>query len=88
MSVPRARSDADWERQVATEQHGRGVTPEGARSAPAGKQASLADHYQDLRAAHEADAAPEDTTSEPPFSLLPIADPIEWGPHRSDAVPT
>jgi hypothetical protein len=26
MSVPRARSDADWERQVATEQHGRGTT--------------------------------------------------------------
>jgi hypothetical protein len=77
MSVPRARSDADWERHVATEQHGRGPAPEDPRSLPAGKQASLADHYQDVRAAHEAGAAPEDTTSEPSFSLFPTADRIE-----------
>ena len=88
MSIPRARSDADWERQVATEQHGRGPAPEVPRSAPAGKQASLVDHYQDVHSANEADTAPEDATSEPPFFLFPTADRIEWGPHPPDAVPT
>jgi hypothetical protein len=59
MSIPRARSDVDWERQVSTEQHGRGA-PERLRSAPAGKQASLADHYQAFRSAYEADAPHEE----------------------------
>ncbi|CAG7634161.1 hypothetical protein SIM91_43735 [Rhodococcus opacus] len=59
MSVPRARSHAEWERQVSIEAHGRGV-PERSRSAPAEKQASIADHYRAVRSAHEADATPEE----------------------------
>jgi hypothetical protein len=56
MSVPRARSDAEWERQISTEKHGR----DRSRSAPAGKQLSIADYYQAVRSAHEPDAPPEE----------------------------
>ncbi|AWK76211.1 hypothetical protein CBI38_32455 (plasmid) [Rhodococcus oxybenzonivorans] len=59
MSVPRARSDADWERQISTEQHGRRVR-ERSRSAPAGKLASIADYYRAVLPAHEADAPPDE----------------------------
>jgi hypothetical protein len=57
MRVPRARSDADWERQISIEPHGR--ARERSRSAPAGKQASIADYYRAVRFAHEADASPD-----------------------------
>ncbi|EID76213.1 MULTISPECIES: hypothetical protein [Rhodococcus] len=77
MSVPRARSDADWERQVATEQHGREPAPEDSWPATAGKQPSLVDHYQDARSAHEGDAASEDTSSESPMFLVATADRID-----------
>ncbi|RYF58241.1 MAG: hypothetical protein EOO27_13165 [Comamonadaceae bacterium] len=59
MSISRARSDADWERQVWTEAHGRGA-PEHSRSAPAEKPATLADHNQTIRTTHEAKAPTEE----------------------------
>ncbi|UNN05000.1 hypothetical protein [Rhodococcus opacus] len=62
---------------MATEQHGREPAPEGPSSAPAGKQASLVDHYQDAPSADAADAVPEDTTSEPPIFLVTTADRID-----------
>ena len=59
MSVPRARSDAEWERQISTEQHCRGA-PKRSRSAPNGKQLSIADYYQAVRSAHEPNAPLEE----------------------------